>query len=427
MPAMVKDGQGYPVDDNLRVAVTGIGMVAPIGIGKAAFRDRLFAGQSAIADVTAFDTRAFTAHMAAEVTAFSPRDFVSVKNLRRMDKLSLMTTAAARLALEDAGIVVDAGNRDRIGMILGTSFGPTDVTARLAEILIMKGPALVNPSIVPNTVMNAPAGHASIELGFRGVNTTVTHYAISAETALAYAVSEIRRGTADYILAGGADILSPFYYEALTRFRALSPLDGGPEGCKPFDLGRNGTVAGEGSGFLLIERRASAMQRSRQPYCEITGLGMGSSPTAATDWPRDPAGIKRTVLRALASAGLRAEDIQAVSAAANGGIILDAAEAEAYSELFAGTKESPWITSLKGAIGESFSGGGIRACALALSIEKGALTPVIGLSDPCSPLSFVRNKTRAVNIDHALLAGISFGGTYVSLIFSRDCDMGRNL
>ena len=417
---MINDGAGPQLDEKLRIVVTGIGMVTPIGIGKAAFHDRLLAGESAIADVTAFDTSAFAAHMAAEVTGFSPRDFVSLKNLRRMDRLSLMTAAAARLALEDAGIVVDTGNRDRIGMILGTSFGPTDVTAKLAEILIMKGPARVNPSIVPNTVMNAPAGHASIELGFRGVNTTVTQYATSAEMALAYAVSEIRRGTADYILAGGADILSPFYYDALARFRTLSPLDGGPERCRPFDLSRNGTVVGEGSGLLLIERRVSAKQRGRKPYCEITGLGMGSSPTFATAWPCDPEAIKRPIRRALANAGLRAEDIRAISGAANGGRILDAAESGAYSELFADTEDGPWVTSLKGAIGESFSGGGIRACALALSIEEGVLSPVAGLSDPCSPLAFVKDQPRTFYMDHALLAGISFGGTYAYLIFSKD-------
>jgi len=404
--------------ESQRVVITGLGMVTPLGIGKEAFSERLFAGVGAISEVALFDTAAFPSHLAAEVTNFSPRDFISLKNLRRMDKLSLLTTAAARLALEDAGLVVNGANRDRTGIILGTSFGPTDVTAQLAEILIMKGPHFVNPSIVPNTVMNAPAGHASIELGFRGVNTTVVQYAVSAETALAYAVMEIRRGSADYILAGGADILSPFYYEALTKFRALSPLDGGPEGCRPFDKARNGAVAGEGCGLLCLESLASALKRGRRPYCEITGVGMGSSPTAPMDWPRDPAGATRTLRRTLTNAGLAAGDIQAISAAANGGGILDAMEAAAYGEMFTGAEGGPLITSLKGAIGESFSGGGIRACALALSMEQGALPPTVGLSDPLRPLAFVRGKTKTMNIEHAMLAGISFGGTYVHAIFS---------
>jgi 3-oxoacyl-(acyl-carrier-protein) synthase len=117
-----------------------------------------------------------------------------------MDRTSLLTTASARLALEDATIAVTEENRDRIGILLGTAFGATDVTVSVAGALSREGPASVNPILVPNTVMNAPAGHASIELGFRGVNTTVTHFGVSAENAIAYAVSEIRRGAADVML-----------------------------------------------------------------------------------------------------------------------------------------------------------------------------------------------------------------------------------
>ncbi len=412
---------GRSARDAGRVVVTGMGMVTPLGIGKEDFAGRLFSGDGAISEVSSFDTGAFPSHLAAEVTGFSPRDFVSIKSLRRMDKLSLMTTATARLTLEDAGLVVEEANRDRIGIILGTSFGPTDITLQLAETLVMKGSAFVNPIIVPNTVLNAPAGHASIELGFRGVNTTVTHYAVSGETALAYAVSEIRRGAADYILAGGADILSPFYYEALTRFGTLSPVDGGPEACRPFDNDRNGTVVGEGCGLVLVESLDSARKRGRQPYCEITGVGMGSSPTPPTSWPGDPAGVIRTVRRAFMNAGITERDIQAISAVANGGKILDATEALAYADIFTDAGAGPFITSLKGAIGESFSSGGMRACALALSIDRGVLPPTVGLSDPLGPLALIRNETKSLNIKHAMLAGVSFGGTYVYLIFSGCC------
>jgi len=418
MTAMNSSDQIPCLDDGRRVVVTGLGMVTPLGTGKEAFSSRLFSGAGAVSDIKSFPTGHLPSHLGAEVTDFSPRDFIPVKTLRRMDKLSVMTTAAARLSLEDAGLVVDEANRDRIGIILGTSFGPTDITIQLAETMILKGSAFVNPIIVPNTVLNAPAGHASIELGFRGVNTTVTHYAVSAETALAYAVSEIRRGAADYILAGGADILSPFYYEALSRFRALSPVDGGGlEECRPFDHSRNGLVAGEGSGLLCLESLESARRRGRKPYCEIRGVGMGSSPTLPTAWPRDPAGAKRAIRWALVNAGLAAGDIQAISAAANGGRILDAMETEAYADVFAGAPVKPLITSLKGALGESFSGGGMRACALALSLEKGAIPPTVGLADPVAPLAFVRDGVQTANMENALLAGISFGGTYVYLVF----------
>ena len=300
---MINFASGQAPEDAKRVVVTGLGMVTPLGVGKGAFSARLFSGEGAISAISSFETAAFPSHLGAEVTNFSARDFIDVKTLRRMDRLSAITTASARLALEDAGLAVDMANRDRIGIILGTAFGPTDITAQLVETLVTKGSAFVNPIVVPNTVLNAPAGHASIELGFRGVNTTVTHYAVSAETALAYAVSEIRRGAADYILAGGADILSKFYYEVLTRFHALSPLNSGPEACRPFDRARNGMVAGEGCGILCLETMESAISRGRKPYCGITGIGMGSSPAPAITWPEEPAGIKRTIRQAMTSAG----------------------------------------------------------------------------------------------------------------------------
>jgi 3-oxoacyl-[acyl-carrier-protein] synthase II len=404
--------------DNQRIVVTGLGLVTPLGVGKDEFSRRLFEGESAVDTVKAFDTHTVTSHLAAEVRDFTPRDLISVKNLRRMDRTSLMTTASARLALEDAGITVNLDNRDRIGILLGTAFGATDVTVQVANALMGEGPSSVNPILVPNTVMNAPAAHASIELGFRGVNTTVTHFAVSAETAIAYAVSEIRRGAADVMLAGGVDILSKFYYESLMKFRGLSPDNGGPEGARPFDIQRNGYVAGEGCGILCLESLTQAIHRGARIYCEITGAGLGSSPTKPTAWPQDTEGIKRTFKRALHNAGVALPDITAVMAAANGSRVLDQVEARAYDEIFASCEHKPLVTSIKGAIGESFSGGGIRACALALSVEKGWLPPTAGLSNPLAAMTFVMGEKKVINLKQTVLAGISFGGTYAYLILS---------
>ncbi|MBN1474895.1 MAG: beta-ketoacyl-[acyl-carrier-protein] synthase family protein [Syntrophaceae bacterium] len=412
-------------DMKKRVVVSGLGMVTPLGVGKDEFYQRLFGGECGIGEINAFDTKDFTSHLGAEVTNFSPRDFISVKNLRRMDKISPMAVAASRLALEDAEIQINADNRDRIGIILGTAFGATDVTVQFAENLLAQGPAAANPILVPNTVMNAPAGHASIELGFRGVNTTVTHYAVSAEIAISYAVAEIRRGTADFILAGGVDILSKFYYESLTRFHALSPAGGGQEGSRPFDETRNGFVASEGCGIVCLESMESAQKRGSDYYCEIKGFGLGSSICSPTQWPRESAGIEKAVTRALKNSEVTAAEIDAVYAAANGGKDLDAAEARAYEKLFAEDKNKPVMTAIKGALGESFSGGGMRACALALSVKEKMLPPTVGLINPVFPLNYVMKEKQKTDIKNALLSGISFGGTYACLVFAGRSDEGE--
>jgi len=406
-------------DNTQRVVVTGIGMVTPLGIGREEFGRRLFSGETGIAEIKSFDTSKLSSHLGAEVTNFNPRDFISVKNMRRMDKISLMAAASARLALEDAGLQITEGNRDRVGIILGTAFGATDITAQFLTTLFNEGPSSVNPILVPNTVMNAAAGHTSIELGFRGVNTTVTHFAVSAENAIAYAAAEIKRGTADFIFAGGADILSEFYYKSLTKFHSLSPQKGGKEFCRPFDKDRNGMIVGEGCGIICLESLQSAIVRGRKPYCEIKGTGMGSSPTKPTAWPQNSDGIKRTFNRAMKNADCSINNIQAIFATANGDKTLDAVEAEAYAEIFDSSEKKPLITSIKGATGESFSSGGIRACALALSMEKNILPPTVGLTNPLQPLEFVIGEKKEIEINNAALAGISFGGTYVYLIFRK--------
>jgi 3-oxoacyl-[acyl-carrier-protein] synthase II len=168
-----------------------------------------------------------------------------------------------------------------------------------------------------------------------------------------------------------------------------------------------------------MESLQSAIARGRKPYCEIKGAGMGSSPTKPTGWPEKTDGIKRTFSRALRNAGKAPNEIQAIVAAANGDRILDSVEAQAYSEIFDCTEKKPLITSFKGATGESFSGGGIRTCAVALSIEKNILPPVVGLVNPLQPLPFIVGEKKELEINSAALAGISFGGTYAYLIFGK--------
>jgi 3-oxoacyl-[acyl-carrier-protein] synthase II len=402
-----------------QVCITGIGVVTPMGVGRTAFTEALFCGKSGIGELAAFDTARFSSHLGAEIKDFSARDFISLKHLRRMDRLSQITVASARLALEDAGITITPQNRDRIGIIFGTAFGATDIKTQCARILFTEGPAMISPILAPNTVMNAPAGHASIELGFRGVNTTVNHHATSGETAIAYAAMEIQRGAADMMLAGGADILSEFFFEAMVRLRAVSPIDSGPEGARPFDLTRNGPVLGEGCGIICLESLASAHARGVEPYAEVTGWGMSASAAGPTNWPEDPGGVILAMQRALQSAQLTPGDIDMIQAAANGGRNPDGIEAAACLQVFGGGDEGPLVTSLKGALGESFSSGGIRAAALALSLADDQVPTTLGLTEPVLPLHFVTGESIKANLRHGLLNGISFGGTYATVVISK--------
>lgn len=402
-----------------RVVVTGIGLVTPLGIGRDDFFQRLLAGESAAAPIASFDASRFPSKRAAEVRGFSPTDFISPRNARRMDRLSQMAAASARMALDDAGIAVDPGNRDRIGIILGTAFGSTEVATGFAGTLFTEGPRFVSPLQVPNTVMNAPAGHAAIELGVRGVNSTVNHREASAETAIAFAASDIRKGRADAVLTGGVEIVSEFFFEMLHYFKALSPDDGGPEAARPFDADRNGPVVGEGAGVLCLESLESAEARGATILGEVLGWGMSSAPAPPNDWPSDPRGPAAAMERAIQSAGLTPADIGAVSASANGGRNLDRLEADALVEVFGEAHGAPLVTSIKGAVGESFSSGGIRSAAMALSLREGVFPPTLGLGRPIRDLSFVMDKSRFASTTIGMVNGFSSGGTFASLILKR--------
>jgi 3-oxoacyl-[acyl-carrier-protein] synthase II len=405
-----------------RVVVTGMGMVTPLGVGKKSFSENLFRGDSGIREIAGFDTSHLSSHLGAEVRDFVPMDFISIKTVRRMDRLSQLTVTAARLALEDASVIVNLDNRDRVGIIFGTAFGPTDIKAQCTRTLFTKGPSQISALLVPNSVLNAPAGHASLELGFRGINTTVNHQATSGESALVYAAMELQRGTADIVLAGGADILSEFFFESLIHFDAVSPhgnKENKAEGACPFDVSRNGPVAGEGCGIVCLELLEHALARGARPYCELTGWGMSSAPSKTTEWPLDGAGVILAMKKALRLAGKAESEIDVVQAAANGGKNPDAIEAEALQDIFGANGKGPIVSSVKGAIGESFSSGGIRACALALSIAEKKVPPTLGLKAPIAPLYFAAGNTRQMNIRNAVMNAVSYGGTNVSIIMSR--------
>ncbi len=402
-----------------RIVVTGVGLVTPLGVGKDAFMRQLLDGVSGIQPITLFDTARFDAKLGAQVHGFTPQDFIRPGTLRRMDRLSKLATAAARMAVDDAGFQIGPHNRDRVGIVLGTCFGATDVASQFGKVLFTDSPRRANPILVPNTVMNAPAGHAAIELGVRGVNSTVNHREVSAEAALAFAAAEIARGRADLVLTGGGDIISEFCFNVLTRFRTLSPQDGGAEGIRPFDARRNGTVVGEGAGIVCLESLDSAEARGAIPYCEIVGWGLSAAPAGLNDWPADPSGPSLAMTRALAAAAVEPGGIDYVCAAANGGLRPDQLEAEALAGVFADSGRRPLVGSLKGALGEGFSSGGIRAAAMAISLRNQALPPTLGLFQPLAPLNFIVRAESRVSIRYGLVNGMSSGGTFAAVVMKR--------
>jgi 3-oxoacyl-[acyl-carrier-protein] synthase II len=414
------------------VVITGVGAVSPLGLGKAVFFDVLCSGRSAIAPIRAFDTAAHRSHLGAEIPEYVFKEYLSLKGIRRMDRLSKLAATAARMAVADAGLDLSiqgvGGDRGRSndrcdesasarrGIVMGTSFGATDVAVRFADVIFTESPRLANPRLVPNTVMNAPAGHIAIELGLRGVNTTVNHREVSAETAIAVAAGQIQAGKADVILAGGADLLTGLFFQVLDQFRTLSPQDDGAEGARPFDKHRNGCVAAEAAGMLCLERRSHAEARGAAIYGEVAGWGLASAPAPLAGWPVDHEGARLALERALAAADCGPGEIDLVYAAANGGLSLDRLEGEALATVFGRGEGGPMVTAVKGALGESFAGGALRSVAAALSLVSGRVPPTLGLTAPEIPLNHLLAPVQGEPIGRVLVNAMAPGGSFAALV-----------
>jgi 3-oxoacyl-[acyl-carrier-protein] synthase II len=399
-----------------RVVITGVGLVTPLGTGRRDVFDRLVAGDSGIRPLTVFDPSPLPVRLGAIARDFEPRDHINLRNLRKMDSLSAMATSAGRLAVIDAGVDIEEENAEQRGILLGVSFGSVDVSRNMARTIFTDGPRAANPLHVPNVVMNAPAGHMSIALGFQGINSTINHNAVSAETAIAFAASQITAGKAELILAGGVDGVSKFVHEILFRYKAISGSSGGEEGARPFDNAANGFIYGEAAGIVCLESLTMARQKKRHILAEVIGWGLASSPAPITDWPEEHEGLVLAIQRALHSSGLTTTDIDVVMAAANGSPKADRLEAKALTEVFGTSAERPLVTGIKGAMGESFTSGGVRTAMSAFALDSGIVPPTLGLKNPIADLEFVMGEARQVHPKTVMVTAVAAGGTYAALI-----------
>ncbi|HEX6177045.1 MAG TPA: beta-ketoacyl synthase N-terminal-like domain-containing protein [Thermoanaerobaculia bacterium] len=390
-----------------RVFISGIGVVAPGAIGIDAFRDLLRSGRSAIAAVDRFDTAGLRAKNAALVRDFTPREFINPMKMRRMNTLSRVGLAAAKLALRDAGVEsLDAAG----GVAIGTAFGPVQTSVDYMQEYVEKGAALAPPQLFAESVANAPGSHIAIELGLRGFNITVTQRESSALAAAMYASSQIVKGAVPLALIGGVEEVNEMIFSVLDRVGALSSGPGGA--VRPFDRDRDGTLPGEG-GAVLIAGGAGR-------YASLAGFGIARDASATiSDWGSDADAVAMAMRSAIDDAGLRPSDIDAVYASANGNIRSDRLEARALGVAFSGTV--PPVVGVKGYFGEYAAGGALQLVAAVIAATDGVLHATCGLSELDSHATFeVVRETRKDNVRNVLVNSLSAGGGVVSAVVSRE-------
>lgn len=393
---------------SMRVAINGIGVIAPGAIGIEAFREHLETGESAVAPVDRWDSAGLSAHRAALVRGFNPKQFVPAAKLRRMNGLSRLAVSAARLALDDSGPVDGATT----GVAMGSTFGPMQTSIDYMNDYVDRGPSLAPPQLFAESVANAPGSHIAIEWGLRGFNITVTQRESSALAAAMVAALQIVRGAERTALIGGVEEANEMLFSVLDGLGALA--HGPDEAARPFDRRRNGVVLGEGSAVLV-----AAAQPGAGTYGFLSGFGIARDVTAPlSDWGEDPAAVANAMRAAIADAGLQLTDIDAVYASANSSLRGDRLEHQAIALLFG--DQAPPVVATKGFFGEYAAAGALQLVAALLAVRDQMLHGSCGFEegDPDLRIEVVRTRRPAV-LRNVLVNSLSAGGGIVSAVVSR--------
>jgi 3-oxoacyl-[acyl-carrier-protein] synthase II len=399
-----------------RIVITGLGVVTPFGTDIGAFADALVAGRTAIAPLTQFPVAGCAAQCAASVHDFDASRWVPPLKARRMDMTSQYAMAAACQALDAAGIAYGREPQDMTGVAIGTYTGGGSRTEEFLEGLFRLGPIGAPALLFNATVANVAASLIGLELKFRGPNITISQKEVSGLTAMAHAIDQLRGGQARTILTAGVDALYPLFFRVHDHFGVLSHANGYPEGSRPFDATRNGFVLGEGAYASVLETAELAAEREAPILAELLAVECGGSRAGINQWPSQPADIARVMRRAIAAGGLDPGAIDVVYASANSSPGLDAVEAAAIGEVFAGSR--PAVTSIKGAVGEASAAASASLVAAIVCGGRGVVPPIAGLRDVDPGCAHLALATSAVPSRGpvALINGIASGGALVAAV-----------
>jgi len=394
-----------------RVLITGIGVVSAIGCGGNEFWPALAKGESG---VVAAD---LPPGLAAPVKGFEARRWIGGPGLRRMDRLSQMLVAAARMALVDAGLDLQRDmTPQQVSIVMGTALGNVSETATFLTQLARKGAASASPMLFSNLVMNSAASYAAMEFNVTGPSLTITEGDISGELAVALGYDLVASGAAEVVLAGGADELAAVLAAA---YRDLGLLASEAAGTwpGPFDRDRSGAVLGEGAAVVVLEKADKARERGSPGLVEIAGYRQWSAPAPAHGWPTSAADVGaeiRATLEALPG------HVDAVYTGASGARDRDGLEMEALERAL-GRERAAWVTSIKGATGEFGAAGAVTVAAATLSMTHGSIAPLCRLRNPPT-LDRIRLPGRVAEpaeLVHVLVSGLGRGGNGVGILLRR--------
>ena len=406
----------------VRVVVTGLGAVAPNGIGVEPFWDNLTRGVSGVANITRFDAGKHDVRIAGEVKGFDPLQWIEKKEVRKMDLFIQYAIAAAQMAFDDAGLKVADDNRERMGVFVGTGMGGIPALEESHKILLERGPGRVSAFFIPSIITNLGSGQISMRFGMKGPNSCVCTACATGNHAIGDSFRILQHGEADVMIAGGSEaVITPLTIAGFAAMRALSTRNDEPaRASRPFDKGRDGFVMGEGSGIMVLETLEHAQRRGARVYAELLGYGMSADAHHMTVPALD--GAVRSMRLCLQDAKVAPTTVDYVNAHGTSTPVGDVNETQALKEVFGEHARKLAVSSTKSMTGHLLgAAGGIESVITVLSIVKGVLPPTINYEtpDPECDLDYVPNTARAAQVRTALTNSFGFGGTNASLIFTR--------
>jgi 3-oxoacyl-[acyl-carrier-protein] synthase II len=407
----------------MAIVITGLGILCSNGIGKDAFRDAIFKGESGIRPISLFDTQPFKAKLAGEIKDFKPQDFLGEKGLRTLDRSTKLVTCATKLALEDANLEITEQNTHEIGAVIGTTLGSVNSISEFDKEAIREGPRYVNPALFPNTVINSPASQVSIKFNIKGLNATISTGFSASLDAIKYAADFLKFGRAKIILAGGVEELCIQTFLGFYKTGFLAGLkDSGPEISCPFDKRRNGIILGEGSCVLVLEELESAKARKTKIYAEVLGCGMSFDAYRINKYNPSGSGLGKAMRMSIREADINPSQVDYICSAANSTQAADLIETKTIKEVFGRQANRIPVSSIKSMVGECFSAaGGIQVAAALNAIEKQAVPPTINYQekDAGCDLNYVVNNAKSYKIDKVLIDAFGPSGCNSSLIISK--------
>jgi 3-oxoacyl-[acyl-carrier-protein] synthase II len=388
-----------------RVVVTGAGLLSPLGDSGAALHAALLAGRSGLGPITLFPTDGLPPLLVGELPAFDAAAYLGEGNLRPLDRISRIVTAAAERALAAAGFSRELRAEREVGLVLGTMFSGLKTIAEFDRRGLTRGPSYVSPLDFANTVINAAAGQTAIWHDLRGVNSTVAASAASGLLAIGSAADLIRAGRADALLAGGAEELC---FETLLSFSRAGLLSG-DEPPRPWDARRRGFALAEGAALVLLEEAESAAARGARVLAEVKGQSTAFDRSRGADPERAARAVARAITTALADAGVRPEEVDALSAAANGSLQGDAAEAAGIAAALGPRAVAIPLSAIRGLTGEALAAsGGFQVVDLLEAMADGRLPGVTG-----------HEPSAEVEVRLALVNAMGLDGQHISLVLAR--------